>query len=251
MQTITSKTAEALKSIDDQAADIATQRKVYTDAIARAQGLRAESTGLVADLTTKRKNAAAAWFLGLTKRTPVDAIEAEAKKAQQDRERARLDAEIANMGEAGLSDLVQPLVADRLRTSDHVGRIGGEEFLIVLPETEGREALSVAEELRTLTDAAGHRLHAAIKNLGEAYAEVAALGAALQQLPGAQSMGPIHVRNFDLPVPYMLQAFAGGPGRQQVVFGPQYRETGLEIFIDAAGIERDIAAQLRASGIHA
>ena len=36
----------------------------------------------------------------------------------------------------------------RLRASDHVGRIGGEEFLIVLPETEGREALAVAEELR-------------------------------------------------------------------------------------------------------
>jgi len=36
----------------------------------------------------------------------------------------------------------------RLRTSDHVGRIGGEEFLIVLPETEGQEALAVAEELR-------------------------------------------------------------------------------------------------------
>jgi diguanylate cyclase (GGDEF)-like protein len=36
----------------------------------------------------------------------------------------------------------------RLRGSDHVGRIGGEEFLIVLPETEGREALAVAEELR-------------------------------------------------------------------------------------------------------
>lgn len=36
----------------------------------------------------------------------------------------------------------------RLRGSDHVGRIGGEEFLIVLPETEGREAIAVAEELR-------------------------------------------------------------------------------------------------------
>jgi two-component system, cell cycle response regulator len=36
----------------------------------------------------------------------------------------------------------------RLRASDHVGRIGGEEFLIVLPETAGPEALNVAEELR-------------------------------------------------------------------------------------------------------
>lgn len=40
------------------------------------------------------------------------------------------------------------VVMGRLRASDHVGRIGGEEFLIVLPETEGREALAVAEELR-------------------------------------------------------------------------------------------------------
>ncbi len=40
------------------------------------------------------------------------------------------------------------VVLGRLRASDHVGRIGGEEFLIVVPETEGREALAVAEELR-------------------------------------------------------------------------------------------------------
>jgi len=105
--------------------------------------------------------------------------------------------------------------------------------------------------LRTLTNDAGHRLHDAMKNLGEAYAEVAALGAVLQQIAGAQSLGPIHVHNFDLPVPYMLQAFAGGYGRQQIVFGQQYQQTGLEIVIDAAGMEREIAAQLRASGIHA
>ncbi|MBI3131082.1 MAG: GGDEF domain-containing protein [Acidobacteria bacterium] len=36
----------------------------------------------------------------------------------------------------------------RLRGSDHVGRIGGEEFLVVLPETQAREAISVADDLR-------------------------------------------------------------------------------------------------------
>jgi diguanylate cyclase (GGDEF)-like protein len=40
------------------------------------------------------------------------------------------------------------IVMGRIRASDHVGRIGGEEFLVVMPETEGREALAVAEELR-------------------------------------------------------------------------------------------------------
>jgi len=40
------------------------------------------------------------------------------------------------------------VVTGRLRASDHVGRIGGEEFLVVLPETEGPEARAVAEGLR-------------------------------------------------------------------------------------------------------
>jgi diguanylate cyclase (GGDEF)-like protein len=41
------------------------------------------------------------------------------------------------------------VVCGRLRGSDLVGRIGGEEFLVVLPETGGGEALTVAEGLRT------------------------------------------------------------------------------------------------------
>lgn len=40
------------------------------------------------------------------------------------------------------------LMLNRLRASDLVGRIGGEEFLMVLPETHGPEAVSVAEDLR-------------------------------------------------------------------------------------------------------
>lgn len=40
------------------------------------------------------------------------------------------------------------LVRKRLRASDLVGRIGGEEFLLVLPETHSPEAVGVAEDLR-------------------------------------------------------------------------------------------------------
>ncbi len=40
------------------------------------------------------------------------------------------------------------LVMGRLRGSDQVGRIGGEEFLVVLPETQAGEAATVAENLR-------------------------------------------------------------------------------------------------------
>lgn len=46
------------------------------------------------------------------------------------------------------------LLLKRLRASDHAGRIGGEEFLLVLPETSGREAAQLAEALRAGLEAA-------------------------------------------------------------------------------------------------
>jgi diguanylate cyclase (GGDEF)-like protein len=41
------------------------------------------------------------------------------------------------------------IVSGRLRACDQVGRIGGEEFLVVLPETGGQDALAAAEGLRS------------------------------------------------------------------------------------------------------
>ena len=45
------------------------------------------------------------------------------------------------------------LLMARLRGSDQGGRIGGEEFLVVLPETQKHEALNVAEDLRKALEA--------------------------------------------------------------------------------------------------
>jgi len=54
-------------------------------------------------------------------------------------------------GHATGDDVLQrfgDIAARRLRSSDLIGRIGGEEFLAVLPETQRHEAVSVAEDLR-------------------------------------------------------------------------------------------------------
>ncbi len=39
-----------------------------------------------------------------------------------------------------------------MREVDAIGRIGGEEFAVVLPQTDAREALDAAERLRKLTE---------------------------------------------------------------------------------------------------
>lgn len=60
------------------------------------------------------------------------------------------------IGDQALQMLGSRILA-RLRASDHVGRIGGEEFLLILPETAAREAVAVAENLRrTLASEAFH-----------------------------------------------------------------------------------------------
>ena len=40
----------------------------------------------------------------------------------------------------------------QLRGRDLIGRLGGEEFCVLLPETRGRDALVVAERLRKTTE---------------------------------------------------------------------------------------------------
>ncbi|MEE4295592.1 MAG: GGDEF domain-containing protein [Wenzhouxiangella sp.] len=50
------------------------------------------------------------------------------------------------------------------RKNDHLGRYGGEEFLLVLPETEGADAMALAERIRTALEgtpiqAAGKVVH--------------------------------------------------------------------------------------------
>ena len=60
-----------------------------------------------------------------------------------------------NSGDAVLRQ-VASLIADNIRASDLFGRYGGEEFMLILPETQQDEAVVLAEKLRTLV--AQHRL---------------------------------------------------------------------------------------------
>jgi two-component system, cell cycle response regulator len=54
-----------------------------------------------------------------------------------------------NSGDAVLRQ-VAGLIADNIRASDMCGRYGGEEFMLILPETTPEEALVLAEELRAI-----------------------------------------------------------------------------------------------------
>ena len=50
-------------------------------------------------------------------------------------------------GDAVIAEVARRLTA-RLRTEDHLGRFGGEEYLVLLPETDAEAAAAVAEDLR-------------------------------------------------------------------------------------------------------
>lgn len=53
-----------------------------------------------------------------------------------------------NAGDAVLRQ-VASLIAENIRASDLIGRYGGEEFMLILPETAPDEAVQLAEKLRT------------------------------------------------------------------------------------------------------
>jgi diguanylate cyclase (GGDEF)-like protein len=59
-------------------------------------------------------------------------------------------------GDQVLKSLARLLV-QRLRASDIVGRYGGEEFAVIMPETEGSAALTVLDEIRTRFAQLHHR----------------------------------------------------------------------------------------------
>jgi diguanylate cyclase (GGDEF)-like protein len=66
-----------------------------------------------------------------------------------------------NSGDAVLRQ-VASLIADNIRGSDLFGRYGGEEFMLILPETQPDEAVVLAEKLRNLVSShplviAGHQ----------------------------------------------------------------------------------------------
>ncbi|OFW43728.1 MAG: hypothetical protein A3J29_09705 [Acidobacteria bacterium RIFCSPLOWO2_12_FULL_67_14b] len=65
-------------------------------------------------------------------------------------------------GDQVLSQLAARLTA-AVRASDNVGRWGGEEFLVLLPESDREQALVAAERLRTLIEAAPMRVEGDIQ----------------------------------------------------------------------------------------
>jgi diguanylate cyclase (GGDEF)-like protein len=57
-----------------------------------------------------------------------------------------------NAGDCALVEITTTL-RDRLRAEDELGRLGGEEFLVLLPDTDPQAAAAVAEDLRAAAEA--------------------------------------------------------------------------------------------------
>jgi two-component system cell cycle response regulator len=69
-----------------------------------------------------------------------------------DRFKAVNDAHGHAIGDAVIAEVAARL-AGRLRAEDHLGRFGGEEFLVLLPDTGPKAAAAVAEDLRAAVEA--------------------------------------------------------------------------------------------------
>lgn len=118
------------------------------------------------------------------------------------------------VGDQVLRD-VAACVRQRLRSSDVFGRLGGEEFALVLPSTEEAGALAVAEQLRVAVAAlvhtgdAGGRFHVttsigvAMVHPAQAYSPEEALQLADRALYLAKSRGRNRV---ELADPWMLNS---------------------------------------------
>ena len=139
--------------------------------LAREEGQDGELTGLIEDVTQRRE-----LEQELARQTRTDAITGALTRrhflAEAEQELARalryshplsiLMVDIDHFGEVNnthghdagdrtLQHLVE-LFWENLRHVDHVGRMGGEEFAVLLPETGRARALEIAERLRSAVE---------------------------------------------------------------------------------------------------
>lgn len=120
-----------------------------------------------------------------------------------------------SMGDTVLKSVARRL-RTALRTTDHAGRIGGDEFLVLLPSTRSAEALLVAEKLRLVISRPLPAERAG--NLVEITASVG-----LSEIASA-------VRSLD-EVVYSAQSAlyrSKASGKNRVSFAPQFDEDAVE-----------------------
>lgn len=236
---MTTDTLAEIKTLDQQLAQLDKENRQFVEALGRARGMRATAADQSASLTAKRKRTIADMLLGLTRRASVDAVDAEIREAQQQREQAQRDQELAQLGEAEINERMQPVVQ----------QIG--------PLRRHRQVL-VRRAIREQAEAAGKRYREAIEAMGRAYAECEVYSAYLRQLEevqgtdgGRQSFGfGLGPRRFNVAAFPELRAFSGLPlAQQSVVFRDFDQSTKTEIFIDAREIEQRVADRLASLGL--